>query len=102
MPQKSRRTDTPQAKQHRGGRTVSPSTHVDVIGAWVSLPLSKTDDTVIAHEYVARGWVASQDEILQTLSAEQRENLALLRDKTRRDEPKAAWASLPVTTARTY
>lgn len=71
-------------------------------GAWVSLRLSKTDDPVIAQEYVARGWVKSQADILQKLSASQRNNLKRLLEKTHHDEPASAWANLPVTTAETH
>lgn len=72
-------------------------------GAWVSLRLSRTDDERIAQEYVARGWVESQADILQTLSASQRNNLKRMVEKAQHDdEPASAWASLPVTTAGTH
>lgn len=71
-------------------------------GAWVSLRLSKTDDERIAQEYVARGWVKSQADILQTLSASQRSNLKRMIEKAQHDEPASAWANLPVTTAETH
>lgn len=122
MSHKSRRTDTLQTKQQAAARTVSAlagkSTSAKASraytqaaaaeiasassGAWASIRLSRTDDPVIAQEYVARGWVKSQADILQTLSASQRSNLKRLLEKTHHDEPASAWANLPVTTAETH
>ena len=127
MSHKSRRTETLQTKQQAAARTVSAlagksmttkaaqraqaaSTRPDAAeiasassGAWVSLRLSKTDDERIAQEYVARGWVKSQADILQRLSAAQRSNLKRMIEKAQHDdEPASAWANLPVTTAETH
>ena len=122
MSHKSRRTEALQTKQQAAARTVSAltgksasakasraytqATAAEIAsassGAWVNLRLSKTDDPVIAQEYVARGWVRSQADVLQTLSAAQRGNLKRLLEKTHHDEPASAWASLPVTTAESH
>lgn len=125
MSHKSRRTDALHTKQQAAARTVSAlagksktaavtqrgraaSARLDAeiasasSGAWVSLRLSKTDDEQIAREYVARGWVKSQADILQTLSAAQRNNLKRLLEKAHHDEPASAWANLPVTTAESH
>ena len=128
MSQKSRRTETLQTKQQAAARTIATLTGKSTAkgarasaqrakaasvrqaaeiasassGAWASVRLSKTDDPVIAQEYVARGWVKSQADILQTLSAAQRSNLKRLLEKTHHDEPASAWANLPVTTAETH
>jgi hypothetical protein len=122
MSHKSRRTETLHTKQQAAARTVSALTGKSASaktsraytqtaaaeiasassGAWVSLRLSKTDDEQIAREYVARGWVKSQADILQTLSAAQRNNLKRLLEKAHHDEPASAWANLPVTTAESH
>ena len=122
MSHKSRRTEMLQTKQQAAARTVSAlagkSTAAKASraytqaaaaeiasassGAWASIRLSRTDDPVIAQEYVARGWVKSQADILQTLSASQRSNLKRLLEKAHHDEPASAWANLPVTTAETH
>ena len=119
MSSKSRRAEALQTKQQVAARTVSAlagksakasravaqadaAAIASASGAWVNVRLSKTDDPVIAQEYVARGWVKSQADILQTLSAAQRSNLKRLLEKTHHDEPASAWASLPVTTAESH
>ncbi len=91
------------AKKFRATLQANAATASASSGAWVNLRLSRTDDPVIAQEYVARGWVESQADILQTLSASQRNNLKRLLEKAQRDdEPASAWANLPVTTAETH